>query len=220
MLFLDPRIRLPQFLKILYPGALWRGRGDERQVYLTFDDGPVPEVTPWVLDLLRKEEISACFFCVGENVRRHPDIYNRILSEGHLTGNHSYNHLQGLKCRTDQYLQNIEKAGELINSRFFRPPHGLLKPAQYRRLRRNYQVVMWDLVSCDFRQDLSPETVVSNVLDHVRPGSVIIFHDSLKAWKNMSVALPAVIRELKSSGYRFGSLAETVSIKRKNEPLK
>jgi len=210
MRFLDPRIRLPQFLKIFFPGALWTGPAAGNQVYLTFDDGPVPEVTPWVLNLLREEGIKACFFCVGENVMRYPDIYRQILDEGHLTGNHTYNHLQGLKTRTRHFLENIDQAAGFVDSPFFRPPHGLLKISQYKQLRRRFQVVMWDLVSCDYDHSLSPEAVARNVMDHVRPGSIIIFHDSCKAMKNLYAALPVVIRELKLRGYRFGILDNTI----------
>lgn len=210
MQFLDPRIRLPQFLKIFFPGALWTGTASGNRIYLTFDDGPVPEVTPWVLNLLRKEGIKSCFFCVGENVMRFPDIYQQILDEGHLTGNHTYNHLQGLKTGTERYLQNTLRAAEFIDSLFFRPPHGLLKISQYKQLRRKFQVVMWDLVSCDYNQSLSPEAVARNVIKNVRPGSIIIFHDSYKARKNLYAALPVVIRELKINGYLFGTLSEAI----------
>jgi peptidoglycan/xylan/chitin deacetylase (PgdA/CDA1 family) len=210
MQFLDPRIRLPQFLKIFFPGALWTGTAVGNRIYLTFDDGPVPEVTPWVLNLLRREGIKSCFFCVGENVMRFPDVYQQILDEGHLTGNHTYNHLQGLKTGTEHYLQNTDKAAEFIDSLFFRPPHGLLKISQYKQLRRKFQVVMWDLVSCDYNQSLSPEAVIRNVMKNVRPGSIIIFHDSYKARKNLYAALPVVIRELKMKGYSFGTLSDAI----------
>jgi peptidoglycan/xylan/chitin deacetylase (PgdA/CDA1 family) len=210
MQFLDPRIRLPQFLKRVFPGALWTGPAAGNQIYLTFDDGPVPEVTPWVLDLLREERIKSCFFCVGENVMRFPDVYQQILDEGHLTGNHTYNHLQGLKTGTEHYLDNTEKAAQFIDSPFFRPPHGLLKISQYKQLRRKYQVVMWDIVSCDYNQSLRAGTVIRNVMKNVRPGSVIIFHDSYKARKNLYAALPVVIRELKKDGYQFGTLSEAM----------
>lgn len=210
MQFLDPRIRLPQFLKRFFPGALWTGPAGENQIYLTFDDGPVPEVTPWVLDLLRNENIKSCFFCVGENVMRFPDVYQQILNEGHLTGNHTYNHLQGLKTGKEHYLENTEKAAQFIDSRFFRPPHGLLKISQYQELCRKYQVVMWDIVSCDYNQSLTAKTVIRNVTKNVRPGSIIIFHDSYKARRNLYAALPVVIKELKALGYRFGTLTEAV----------
>ncbi len=207
MQWLDPRIRLPQFLTGCFPRAIWRGPAAGNQVYLTFDDGPVPEVTPWVLDQLKKENVKACFFCVGENVQRYPGIYQRILDEGHLTGNHTFNHLQGLKTATRQYLENVEKAAGYIDSRFFRPPHGWMRRAQYEAVSRKFQVVMWDLVSCDYRQTLTPRAVTDNVLNYVRPGSVITFHDSFKSAKNLYAALPVVIRELKMKGYRFEDLS-------------
>ncbi len=211
MQFLDPRIRLPQFLKRFFPGALWMGPTAGNQIYLTFDDGPVPEVTPWVLNLLREERIKSCFFCVGENVMRFPEVYQQILDEGHLTGNHTYNHLQGLKTETGHYLENADKAAQFIDSPFFRPPHGLLKISQYKKLSRKYQVVMWDIVSCDYNRSLSVDAVVSNVMNNVRPGSIIIFHDSYKARKNLYAALPVVIRELKTKGYRFGALSDAMN---------
>ncbi len=213
MQFFDPRIRLPKFLQNFFPDAFWKGPDDQKQVYLTFDDGPVPEITPWVLDLLRKEGIKACFFCVGENVRRYPEIYRQILDEGHLTGNHTYNHLQGLKTTTEDYLDNIDKAAAYIDSGFFRPPHGLMKAAQYKQVSRKYQVVMWDVVSCDYRRSIGPAKVIANVLNYVRPGSVIVFHDSWKSKKNLYGALPVVISKLKSEGYSFGNLGEAIGWK-------
>jgi peptidoglycan/xylan/chitin deacetylase (PgdA/CDA1 family) len=206
MQFLDPRIRLPKFLTGCFPLATWRGPASGNRVYLTFDDGPVPDVTPWVLDLLKKEDVKACFFCVGENVERHPGIYRRILEEGHLTGNHTYNHLQGLKTPTSRYLENVEKAAACIDSRFFRPPHGFMRKSQYQAISRRFQVVMWDLISGDYRQKLTPQGVTNRVLKYVRPGSVITFHDSVKSKNNLYGALPEVVRELKRKGYRFGVL--------------
>lgn len=208
MVHFDPRVQLPRFITGFYPGALWRGPAAEKQVFLTFDDGPVPEVTPWVLDLLRRENISACFFCVGENVQRHPELYRQILAEGHLAGNHSFNHIQGLKTPDAEFFANIEKAARYIDSPYFRPPHGFLRRSQYRYLRERYQVVMWDVVSRDYRAGLSPEQVTRNVQNFVRPGSVIVFHDSVKAQKNLYAALPAVIQYLKKEGYRFGKLSD------------
>jgi len=204
----DPRIRLPNFFTELFPDAIWRGSSDEKTVYLTFDDGPIPEVTPWVLDLLKKENISACFFCVGENVKRNPQIFRQVIESGHLVGNHTYHHVQGLKVSYEEYLKNIEDTDILINSEFFRPPHGFMKRSQYKWLSQRYKIIMWDLVSCDYRGEWNPSRIINNVLNYVRPGSIITFHDSLKAEKNMRQSLPVVIKELKSRGYRFGRLGQ------------
>ncbi|MGQ8338895.1 polysaccharide deacetylase family protein [Sunxiuqinia sp. A32] len=203
---MDPRIRLPRFLTACFPEALWRIPGENNLVYLTFDDGPVPEITPWVLDLLKEEKIKACFFCVGENVKRYPEIYQRIIDEGHLVGNHTFNHLQGLKTPNMKFFRNILKASTYIESNFFRPPHGWMKQSQYEQIKQHYQVVMWDIISGDYKSDITPGLVARNVLTNVRPGSIITFHDSLKAKENLYRALPVVIQKLKLKGYHFGSL--------------
>ncbi len=205
---LNPRIRLPRFLNRCFPSAIWRASVETKEVFLTFDDGPVPEVTPWVLDLLKKEDIKACFFCVGENVKRHPDVYRWVLREGHQVGNHTFNHLQGLKTKDPAFLSNVEKASQYINSCLFRPPHGWMRRSQYEQLSLTYTVVMWDIISGDYRKELTPKDVIKNVLKTVRPGSIIVFHDSIKAQKNLEVALPVIIRKLKRKGYSFGKLTE------------
>ncbi|HKJ41250.1 MAG TPA: polysaccharide deacetylase family protein [Sunxiuqinia sp.] len=204
----DPRIRLPKVLTGCFPGALWRLSDDERQVVLTFDDGPVPEVTHWLLDLLNREQIKACFFCVGENVKRYPQIYQRILDEGHQVGNHTFNHLQGLKTTNGRYFDNIEKAAGFIQSDLFRPPHGLMRWTQFNEISKNYRVVMWDILTGDYKPELSPESIVENVLDFVRPGSIITFHDSIKSKQNLMVALPEIISKLKEQKYQFTLLPQ------------
>lgn len=209
MLRFDPRIRLPKLATHYFPNALWRLPGDEKKVVLTFDDGPVPEVTPWVLNLLKGENIKACFFCVGENVKRHPEVYQQIIADGHQTGNHTFNHMQGLKNTDEAFLANVEKAAAYIDSTLMRPPHGWMSKSQYQELTKKYEVVMWDLISRDYQEKISPESVVSNVMNFVRPGSIIIFHDSVKAQKNLKPALPVVIKELKQKGYQFTLLPET-----------
>lgn len=203
MICFDPRVRLPGFFTSMYQDAVWRYSVTEKVVYLTFDDGPIPEVTPWVLDLLKKEDIRATFFCVGENVMRYPEVYRQILADGHSVGNHTYNHWQGLKKSNQEYLANVEKAGEFIDSDLFRPPHGLLKMSQYKQLKEKYQIIMWDLVSCDYDSRILPEQVFRNVRSYVRPGSVITFHDSIKAMNNLMKTLPLSIDWLKKEGYRF-----------------
>ena len=205
----DPRIRLPQFITRCFPGALWRLQTNERKVVLTFDDGPIPEITPWVLDVLKEHQVKACFFCVGENVKRYPKLYQRILDEGHQTGNHTFNHLQGIKTSNEVYLSNIAKASNYIESDLFRPPHGLIRISQYLEVSRDYQVVMWDILSGDYKPELSPDEVVDNVLEFIRPGAIITFHDSIKAEENLKYALPIVIKKLKEDGYQFGLLPKS-----------
>ncbi len=199
----DPRVRLPGFVTSLYTSAVWRFSETDRVVYLTFDDGPIPEVTPWVLDLLRKEGIQATFFCVGENVMKYPEVYRQVLDDGHSVGNHTFNHWQGLKHENPEYFSNIEKAGMYIDSDLFRPPHGWLKASQYRILKNKFRIIMWDLITCDYDRNLTPEMVFRNVTDFIRPGSIITFHDSIKARPNLTRVLPRAIRWMKEQGYRF-----------------
>lgn len=204
----DPTVRLPLLFTALFRSAVWRMPDNEKVVYLTFDDGPIPEVTPWVLNLLKSEGIRATFFCVGENVAKYPEVYRQVLDRGHSVGNHTFNHWQGFKHDDDEYFHNIEKASELINSDLFRPPHGLLKPSQYRYLKNKYRIIMWDLVSCDYNRQLGPREVLSNVTDFVRPGSIITFHDSIKAQPNLTKVLPQAIEWLKEQGYSFAPIPQ------------
>ena len=208
MSVVDPRIRLPGRVTRLFPEAVWRVPTEKKRVYLTFDDGPIPEITPWVLKILKEEQVEACFFCVGNNVEKYPELYQSIINSGHLTGNHTFHHLHGLKTSTETFCRDILEAEKLIRSKMFRPPHGLMRMSQYNLICRQFKIVMWDIVSCDYRESIGSEKVVKNVLNNVRPGSIITFHDSFKSWKNLSGALPVVIRILKERGYEFGSLNE------------
>ncbi len=202
----DPRIRLPWFLTRYFPDALWRIGEETKQVYFTFDDGPVPEATTWILDLLKKENIKACFFCVGENVKKHPHIYARILEEGHQVGNHTFNHLQGLKTSNKKFFRNIIEASKYIESDLFRPPHGWMRKSQYEQIKHHYQIVMWDIISCDYKKSQKAKDIVNNVMKVVRPGSIITFHDSKKSIRKLKKALPVIIKKLKKQGYGFGSI--------------
>jgi peptidoglycan-N-acetylglucosamine deacetylase len=195
--------QLPLFSRRIYGKVLWRKDSNKKVIYLTFDDGPIPEVTPWVLDVLDQYEVKATFFCVGENVWRHPDLYQEILRRGHRTGNHTYNHLRGFLTKTDQYLENIEKAAKYIDSDLFRPPHGDLWRKQYLALNKKYQIVQWDLITRDYNKKLHGEQVLNIVKQHARNGSIIVFHDSLKAEQNMKYALPRSLAYLKSEGFSF-----------------
>ncbi|NDV78846.1 polysaccharide deacetylase family protein [Dysgonomonas sp. 511] len=194
----------PIIYRMLFPGAIWRKPIiGQKTVYLTFDDGPIPEITPWVLDLLDKYGIKATFFCVGDNVHKHPDIYKMVLERGHRVGNHTFNHLQGIRTFSKRYLENSRLASEHIESDLFRPPHGHMRIPQFFTLRKHYQIVMWDVVTRDYSKLLTPQQVLENVKKYTRDGSVIVFHDSVKAEHNMKCALPLSIEWLKDQGYTF-----------------
>lgn len=175
-------------------------------MFITFDDGPIPEVTPWVLDLLNSYGIKATFFLVGDNVRRYPELFEEIKRRGHSYGNHTMHHLQGFKVTTHRYMRDITEADQLIGSSLFRPPHGLIRWKQARGIKNHYNIVMYDLVTRDYSKKLTPEEVLDNVKRYVRNGSIIVFHDSLKAEKNMRYALPRAIEWLKNEGYEFDRL--------------
>ncbi|MDE6395109.1 MAG: polysaccharide deacetylase family protein [Duncaniella sp.] len=197
----------PIIYRLLFTEAIWRiKRRGRKVVFLTFDDGPVPEETPWVLDLLDKEGIKATFFLVGDNVRKYPELFEEIKRRGHSYGNHTMHHLQGIKESSQKYFRDITEADNLIQSVLFRPPHGIMWPLQARLIKRHYNVVMYDLVTRDYSSRLDGEQVLDNVKRYARNGSIIVFHDSKKAHKNMRYALPRAIRWLKEQGYEFEQL--------------
>ncbi len=192
-----------RWLRWLYPDALWRMNADERAVYLTFDDGPIPEVTPWVLDVLDKYGVKATFFMVGDNVRKHPEVFEMVKQRGHRLGNHTFNHLGGLRHGIGSYVRNVERANIYLHTDLFRPPHGFMKFSQYLALRGRYRIIMWDLVTRDYSTRLNGRDVLLNVRRYVRPGSIITFHDSLKSEDKLIYALPRAIEWLQSQGYTF-----------------
>jgi peptidoglycan-N-acetylglucosamine deacetylase len=198
--------QLPGFTRKIFKGAIWRKNPAEKIIYLTFDDGPIPGVTPWVLAVLDEFKIKATFFCVGENVMRYPDIYKEIIDRGHRTGNHTFNHTKGLFKNDQEYLDNIEKASACIESDLFRPPHGALKISQFNKLKKKYKIIQWDVISRDYNKDLNGEDVLNIVKKYARNGSIIVFHDSLKAENNMRYAMPRAVQYLLSKGFAFGTL--------------
>lgn len=195
--------QVPNFIRKIYPKTIWRLPKKEKTVYLTFDDGPIPGVTPFVLETLRDAGVKATFFCVGENVKKHPDVFSQILKEGHMVGNHTYNHLAGFSNLSKKYIDNTRKADDFIHSKLFRPPHGTLRYTQFLSIRKNYDIVFWDVVTRDYNNELTGEAVLGIVRKYTRNGSIIVFHDSLKAEKNMRYALPKAIKWLKEEGYKF-----------------
>jgi peptidoglycan-N-acetylglucosamine deacetylase len=206
--------KTPWWLKSLYPRCVWDIPATEKILYLTFDDGPHPLATPYVLDQLKKYNARATFFCIGKNVLEHTEIYRRILDEGHRVGNHTFNHFNGWKVRDEQYLQNILQAGKYIDSNLFRPPYGKITRFQVKLLTgiknspasANFRIIMWDVLSGDFDTTLSCEQCSANVIKNVRPGSVIVFHDSEKAFPRMKDSLPRVLEHFSAKGYRFDAI--------------
>ncbi len=193
-------------IKSIYPKAIWRKAPTEKKLYLTFDDGPIPEITTWVLDVLKQYNVKATFFCVGNNVEKHPAIFQRIVDEKHSVGNHTYNHLNGWKTHSPLYLKNVSRCKELVASNLFRPPYGKIKKTQFNILRRYYSIVLWDVLSGDYDKKTSPEKCLKNVVEKYRNGSIIVFHDNIKAWTNLQFALPKFIEHALKEGYRFESL--------------
>lgn len=197
--------RPPICFRLTVPGGLFRRHepGHQHAVYLTFDDGPIPEVTPWVLDVLDRYGIKATFFMVGDNVRKHPDVYEEVVRRGHRIGNHTMHHVSGFRLTRRSYLRDVAEARQYIDSDLFRPPHGWLRPRQTWALHEQFRVVMFDLVTRDYSKWLRPHDVVRNVKLFARDGSVIVFHDSLKSWPRLQEALPQTLEWLLEQGYEF-----------------
>ena len=192
-----------KFLRWIYPHALWRMDKNDHSVYLTFDDGPIPESTPFILEMLRRFNAKATFFMVGENVLRYHDLYNQIVKEGHQVGNHTFNHIGAFKHWTMTYGMNTAMANDLIKSHLFRPPHGWMRHSVYRCLQHKYKIVMWDLVTRDYSKWMTADDVVHNVKRYTRNGAIITFHDSLKSIDKLKTALPESLQWLQDQGYAF-----------------
>jgi peptidoglycan/xylan/chitin deacetylase (PgdA/CDA1 family) len=200
-------LRPPEILKQLTQNWLtWEMPAVGKKLYLTFDDGPVAEVTPEVLQILKQFDAKATFFCVGENVSKHPELFARIQAEGHAVGNHTYNHAQAWKTPAGEYLRNVDECKQIIDSRLFRPPHGQLTPWLIQQLRKDYRIIMWTVLSGDYDMRISPTQCLDNAIRHTRPGSIVVFHDSIKAKRNMLYALPLFLEHCSKQGYEFALL--------------
>lgn len=210
-------VKSPTVLKWLFPKRIWSLPNNLNSVYITFDDGPIPEITPWVLDTLSQFKAKATFFCIGDNVQKHPLIYNRLLKEGHATGNHTFNHLNGWKTSTEDYSINCEKFEEILNlvqddkssiNTLFRPPYGKITSKQASILqKKGYSICMWDVLSADFDASISEEKCLQNVLKNIQPGSIIVFHDSLKAEKRLKYVLPKVLDYIYTNGLNSNKIS-------------
>jgi peptidoglycan-N-acetylglucosamine deacetylase len=201
-------VQTPKIIQSLFAKYHWKIHTEEKVLYLTFDDGPIPQVTPQILDLLLHYKAKGTFFCVGENIEKYPEVFQRILKEGHALGSHTFNHLNGW-CRGDEeYVKNAEKAAKIAKSHLFRPPYGRMRISQARILSQKYRIVMWDVLSGDFDVKNNPQDCFRNVIENAGPGSIVVFHDSLKSENNVLKALPLVLDYFQMLGYRFEALSE------------
>src|SRR5512133_1234742 len=196
-------VKIPRLLKRLFPEVTWELPQEEPVLYLTFDDGPTPGVTDQVLAVLEKYKAKATCVCIGRNVERHPDIYERVLNAGHKTGNHTYSHLKGWYTPDQQYYDDIALAARYIHSDLYRPGYGMITPAQIKQLRNTYKIVLWDIMSYDFAYNTSPEKCLANVIRYAQPGSIVVFHDSLKAADKVLYTLPRLLEHFGGKGFGF-----------------
>lgn len=205
-------IKTPRILERLFSSYTWRFDTDRKEIFLTFDDGPTPEITPFVLKQLKQYNAKATFFCIGKNIENHPEIFHQILSEKHSVGNHTQNHLNGWKTKNINYLESVLKCGDVISnladktkeSKLFRPPYGRIKKSQAKEiLKRGYRIIMWNVLSADFDRSISKEKCLENVLKNTKKGGVIVFHDSLKASEKLQFVLPKVLEEFSKKGFSF-----------------
>lgn len=204
--------KIPFFMPWVFPGLMYRRATNQKQIYLTFDDGPTPEITPWVLDVLEREQVKATFFCVGSQIEKYPDIFKQILEAEHQIGNHSYVHEKGWQIPAHLYKESIDKTEQLIvkhtySSKLFRPPYGRVTPKQIKLLKQaRYEIVMWSLLTGDFSVKLNPEQALAYLIQKSHPGDIVVFHDSRKAFNNLKIILPEYIRQLKKRQFKFATL--------------
>ncbi len=206
-------VKTGRLIKRFFRNYVWEIPNHSNTVYLTFDDGPTPQITEWVLDILKQHNIKATFFCIGNNIKNNPVIFQKVINEGHAIGNHTFNHLNGWNSNNATYLNNIELCGQAIaneagtETKLFRPPYGKMKRSQAKAVRKKgYKIIMWDVLSADFDKTITPQRCLDNVIKNSREGSIIIFHDSIKAFPNLEYALPKAIEYLKEKDFRFGIL--------------
>jgi len=199
-------VNAPFFLRWYYPEVIWNKSRVVKKLFLTFDDGPIPEITNWILDTLLAYNIKATFFCVGENISKHPEILQRIITEGHRVGNHTFNHLKGWDTTDEEYIENVYKCHELTQSKLFRPPYARAKKSQLKHLKNDFEFIYWDVLTGDFDLNLSPEGCFQNVIRHTKNGSIIVFHDNIKAIPRVQYALPKTIEYFLAKGFTFETL--------------
>ena len=199
-------VKTPKFIQKLFPSITWRKENAQNNIWLTFDDGPHQESTPFILNVLKEEQVKATFFLVGEQMEKHPELLNQIISEGHIVANHSYSHKNGWLSNNSTYFNDIEKCQKLIpENKLFRPPYGKISPLQISHLKKNYKIILWDVLSWDFSLYNTPKKVKESVLKNTVSGSIIVFHNNKKSFKNLQPILNETIQELKQKGFSFST---------------
>lgn len=209
-------VKTPKFIQKLFPNYTWKVPTDSPTIYLTFDDGPIPGITPWVLDQLEAYNAKATFFCVGSNVEKNNDVFQQVVNGGHTIGSHTMNHLNGWGTDNIPYFHNVRRGASLVKSELYRPPYGKMKPSQTQFINRHYQVVMWDVLSGDFDPNITNDQCYRNVITHAEPGSIIVLHDSIKAKEKLQNVLPRILEHFSGLGYKFENLDHLV----KEQPAK
>jgi len=197
---------VPQFVKWIYPKRIWGINVSTPSVFLTFDDGPIPEITPWILDFLKSKNIKATFFCVGENVHKYPEIYTRILKEGHQVGNHSFDHNNGSKTRFEDYIKSFSTTNKIFNSKLYRPPYGQLSRKQEKEISKTHKIIMWSWLSYDFDKNISIEKILRKANKQIKPGSIIVLHDNIKIIDRTKELLPKLIQLIEDKGLHFETI--------------
>ena len=198
-------VKTPSIAKYLYPSLVWRKNTEQKRIWITFDDGPDEKVTPFLVNLLGKFNIKATFFIIGKQAKKHPELVKLIINNGHKIGNHSFSHLSGYSTKNNKYLQDVVKAKKYINSDIFRPPYGKITPYQIKNLKKDFKIIMWDIISWDFKENISSNKIFRNVMDNVESGSIILFHNNLKSYKNLKESLELILEKLKEQEYQFST---------------
>lgn len=198
-------VKTPSIAKYLYPSLVWKKNTDQKKIWITFDDGPDEKATPFIVNLLGKFNIKATFFIIGCQAKKHPELVKLIINNGHKIGNHSFSHLSGYSTKNNKYLQDVEQAKKYIDSDIFRPPYGKITPSQIKSLKKDFKIIMWDIMSWDFKENISSNKIFRNVMDNVESGSIILFHNNLKSYKNLKKSLELILKKLKEQEYQFST---------------
>ena len=198
-------VKTPSIAKYLYPSLVWKKNTEQKKIWITFDDGPDKKVTPFLVNLLGKFNIKATFFIIGSQAKKHPELVKLIINNGHKIGNHSFSHLSGYSTKNNKYLQDVEQAKKHIDSDIFRPPYGKITPSQIKSLKKDFKIIMWDIMSWDFKENISSNKIFRNVMDNVESGSIILFHNNLKSYNNLKKSLELILEKLKEQEYQFSA---------------